>query len=89
MKVTTRYLAATALLALAACSETTEDNAQATLDSMAADTKATLEVAGDELEDGAAKVDAGVDEFQAKVEAERANNESDRPAAEPGDDAAQ
>ena len=72
MQFSRAILPATLAFLAAACSQSTQDNAQNTLDSAAADTRATLEVAGDKLEKGAAKVDQQVNDFQDDVEARRA-----------------
>lgn len=53
--------AAATVLSLSACSEGTEENADATMDSMAADTEANMDAMGAEL-------DSAVDEAGATVE---------------------
>ena len=69
--------AAAGALTLAACSEGTEDAAEATVEEGMADAEANMEAAGDTMSEGAAEVEAGADAMAADADAAAAEVEAD------------
>ena len=76
-------LMGTAALALAACSEETQDNAEVTAKRAAADAAANAEVIGNELREGAVVAADGVAKGAANLSDELAEDDAQDP--DPGD----
>ncbi|MBB3034620.1 outer membrane murein-binding lipoprotein Lpp [Erythrobacter lutimaris] len=68
---------AVSALGLAACSETTEENAEDTVEGAAADTEANLDAMGDEMEEAAADTEAAAEDATAEAEEEATEAEAD------------
>ncbi|RJY10280.1 hypothetical protein D6201_07965 [Aurantiacibacter aquimixticola] len=81
-------LSAAALLALAACSQETEERAEAAAEGAVRDTAANAEVIGEEIEEGAIdatrEISEGAGELSERLEA--GDNEEPGPAPITGDD---
>ena len=82
-RLTITALLGTAALALAGCSENTQDNAEVLAERAAADTAANAEVIGNELREGAIVAADGISEGAANLSDELA--EDDAQDTDPGD----
>ncbi len=71
---------AVSALGLAACSETTEENAENTVEGAAADTETNLDAIGDEVEEAGAETEAAVEDATTEAEADM-QDESEAEAA--------
>ncbi len=69
-KIVLATAAAIATMSLAACSGGTEENAEATMDSMAADAETNMDAIGNDVEQMGAETGAMVDEGLVETEAE-------------------